>query len=85
MDVVIYHNPDCGTSRNVLAIIEAAGYTANSHRVFEDWMDQGLASRPLCSGGVDAMHGAPRNQIASRGTGSSQGPLTRSEGKKVKA
>ena len=27
MDIVIYHNPDCGTSRNVLAIIEAAGYT----------------------------------------------------------
>ena len=27
MDVVIYHNPDCGTSRNVLAIIEASGYT----------------------------------------------------------
>lgn len=24
--VTIYHNPDCGTSRNVLAIIEAAGY-----------------------------------------------------------
>jgi len=24
--VVIYHNPACGTSRNVLAIIEAAGY-----------------------------------------------------------
>jgi arsenate reductase len=27
VDIVIYHNPDCGTSRNVLAIIEAAGYT----------------------------------------------------------
>jgi arsenate reductase len=26
MNVVIHHNPDCGTSRNVLAIIEAAGY-----------------------------------------------------------
>jgi arsenate reductase len=26
MQVVIHHNPDCGTSRNVLAIIEAAGY-----------------------------------------------------------
>lgn len=26
MDVVIHHNPDCGTSRNVLAVIEAAGY-----------------------------------------------------------
>lgn len=24
--ITIYHNPDCGTSRNVLAIIEAAGY-----------------------------------------------------------
>lgn len=27
MNVVIHHNPDCGTSRNVLSIIEAAGYT----------------------------------------------------------
>lgn len=25
-DVVIFHNPDCGTSRNVVRIIEAAGY-----------------------------------------------------------
>lgn len=25
--IVIFHNPDCGTSRNVLAIIEAVGYT----------------------------------------------------------
>ena len=24
--IVIYHNPDCGTSRNVLELIEAAGY-----------------------------------------------------------
>ena len=24
--VVIFHNPDCGTSRNVLAILQAAGY-----------------------------------------------------------
>jgi arsenate reductase len=27
MSIVVYHNPECGTSRNVLAIIEAAGYT----------------------------------------------------------
>ena len=26
MDIVIYHNPDCGTSRNVVRIVEAAGY-----------------------------------------------------------
>ena len=26
MDIVIHHNPECETSRNVLAIIKAAGY-----------------------------------------------------------
>jgi len=26
VSIVIHHNPDCGTSRNVLAIIRAAGY-----------------------------------------------------------
>jgi len=26
VDIVIYHNPECGTSRNALAIIKAAGY-----------------------------------------------------------
>jgi arsenate reductase len=27
MEVVIHHNPDCGTSRNVLNIVRSAGYT----------------------------------------------------------
>ncbi|MFT4074345.1 MAG: arsenate reductase family protein [Asticcacaulis sp.] len=26
MPPIIFHNPDCGTSRNVLAVLEAAGY-----------------------------------------------------------
>lgn len=26
MNIVIHHNPDCGTSRNVVAIVQAAGY-----------------------------------------------------------
>jgi len=26
MTPIIFHNPDCGTSRNVLSVIEAAGY-----------------------------------------------------------
>jgi arsenate reductase len=26
MSIVIYHNPDCETSRNVLAVIKASGY-----------------------------------------------------------
>jgi len=25
--IVVHHNPECGTSRNVVALIEAAGYT----------------------------------------------------------
>ena len=27
MNVVIHHNPECGTSRNVVALVEACGYT----------------------------------------------------------
>lgn len=27
MVIVIHHNPECGTSRNVLKVIEASGYT----------------------------------------------------------
>ena len=27
MNIVVYHNPDCGTSRIVLSILEAAGYS----------------------------------------------------------
>jgi arsenate reductase len=26
MDVVIHHDPECGTSRNTLALLKAAGY-----------------------------------------------------------
>ncbi len=26
MNIVVYHNPDCGTSRNTISIIQAAGY-----------------------------------------------------------
>jgi arsenate reductase (glutaredoxin) len=26
MNIVIHHNPECGTSRNVLALVEACGY-----------------------------------------------------------
>lgn len=37
MTVVIHHNPACGTSRNVLAIIEAAGY----HPVVIPYLDTG--------------------------------------------
>lgn len=32
MTIIIYHNPACGTSRNVLAMLEATG---QSHKVIE--------------------------------------------------
>lgn len=39
--IVIHHNPDCGTSRNVLSIIEASGETP----VVIDYLEEGW-SRP---------------------------------------
>jgi len=33
MDVIIYHNPDCGTSRNVLAMIRNAGSSRMSSSI----------------------------------------------------
>lgn len=41
--VVIHHNPDCGTSRNVLAIIEAAGYAP----VVVDYLREGWTKPQL--------------------------------------
>jgi len=38
MDAIIYHNPDCGTSRNTLALIRNAGIEPR-HRVPEDTTD----------------------------------------------
>ena len=43
MTVTIYHNPDCGTSRNVLAIIQAAGYQpVIVDYLSEGWQEDGL-------------------------------------------
>lgn len=35
--IIIHHNPDCGTSRNVVAIVEAAGYAP----IIVDYLDTG--------------------------------------------
>lgn len=43
MSIVIHHNPDCGTSRNVLAIIEAAGETP----VVIDYLETGWTRSQL--------------------------------------
>lgn len=41
--IVIHHNPDCGTSRNVLAIIEKAGYEP----VIVDYLQEGWSRLQL--------------------------------------
>jgi arsenate reductase (glutaredoxin) len=56
--VVIYHNPACGTSRNVLALITAAGYTPT---VIE-YMQTGW-TRPQLLGLFAAANLTPRNAL----------------------
>jgi len=41
--IVIHHNPDCGTSRNVLGIIRAAGYDP----VIVDYLNEGRTRSQL--------------------------------------
>ena len=43
MTITLYHNPKCGTSRNVLAIIIAAGHTP----VIVDYMKTGWTTPQL--------------------------------------
>jgi arsenate reductase len=43
MHIVVYHNPDCGTSRNVVSIIEAAGY----HPTIVKYLDTGWTRSQL--------------------------------------
>ena len=35
MNIVIFHNPNCGTSRNVVKIVKDAGYTPNVVKYLE--------------------------------------------------
>ena len=61
--VTIYHNPDCGTSRNTLAMIEAAGYVPN----IVDYRATGW-TRPLLDQLLAAMHASPRDLLRDKGT-----------------
>lgn len=61
--ITIYHNPDCGTSRNVLAMIEAAGYvpTVVEYRTV-GW------TRPLLDKLLADMGATPRDVLREKGT-----------------
>jgi arsenate reductase (glutaredoxin) len=58
MNIVIHHNPDCGTSRNVLAIIQAAGYTP----MIIDYMQTGW-TEPHLLGLFAAANLTPRSAL----------------------
>jgi arsenate reductase len=61
--ITIYHNPDCGTSRNTLAMIEAAGYRPT----IVDYRAVGW-TRELLEHLVDAMAVRPRDLLREKGT-----------------
>ncbi|RVT91117.1 arsenate reductase (glutaredoxin) [Sphingomonas crocodyli] len=61
--ITIYHNPDCGTSRNALAMIVAAGY----HPRVIDYRAAGW-TRPLLEALLNALHATPRDLLREKGT-----------------
>ena len=61
--VTIYHNPDCGTSRNALAMIEAAGYAP----VVVDYRNVGW-TRALLQDLLAALGAKPRELLREKGT-----------------
>jgi arsenate reductase len=61
--VTIYHNPDCGTSRNTLAMIEAAGYVPSVIDYRRTGWTRGLLDELLA-----AMLARPRDLLREKGT-----------------
>ncbi|UIJ46114.1 arsenate reductase (glutaredoxin) [Sphingomonas cannabina] len=61
--ITIYHNPDCGTSRNALAMIEAAGYAPK----MVDYRSVGW-TRALLGELLAAMGARPRDLLREKGT-----------------
>lgn len=61
--ITIYHNPDCGTSRNTLAIIEAADYQPT----VVEYLKTGW-TRPKLEALFAAMNAKPRDVMREKGT-----------------
>ncbi|WHU02180.1 MULTISPECIES: arsenate reductase (glutaredoxin) [unclassified Sphingomonas] len=61
--ITIYHNPDCGTSRNALAMIEAAGYAPQ----VVEYRTAGWERAQLL-GLLAAMGATPRDVLREKGT-----------------
>lgn len=69
--ITIYHNPKCGTSRNTLAMIEAAGYAPT----VVEYVKAGW-TRPQLETILADMSAAPRDIIRTKGTPAEELGLT---------
>ena len=63
MDVVIYHNPDCGTSRNTLAMIRNAGIEPHVIEYLKTPPTRALLVQLITRMGI-----APRDLLREKGT-----------------
>ena len=63
MDVVIYHNPDCGTSRNVLAMIRNAGVEPHIVEYLKSPPSRAMLKALIASMGIP-----PRDLLRDKGT-----------------
>ena len=63
MDIVIYHNPDCGTSRNTLAMIRNAGIEPHVIEYLRCPPSRAMLEQLVARMGI-----APRNLLREKGT-----------------
>jgi len=61
--ITIYHNPECGTSRNALAMIEAAGYSPQIVEYLHVGWTRSLLTRLMTE-----MSASPRDLLREKGT-----------------
>lgn len=62
-DITIYHNPDCGTSRNVLALIRNSGETPQVIEYLKTPPDRATLERLIAAMGI-----TPRALLRRKGT-----------------
>ena len=62
-DITIYHNPDCGTSRNVLALIRNSGETPHVIEYLKTPPDRATLERLIAAMGI-----TPRALLRKKGT-----------------
>jgi arsenate reductase (glutaredoxin) len=62
-DIIIYHNPECGTSRNALAMIRNAGIEPHVVEYLKS-----PPSRPLLISLIEQMGSGPRELLRAKGT-----------------